>query len=41
MKNEEATPIVALKRNGGRIGSQVWIIRYTDNMGDEAYQKKG
>jgi hypothetical protein len=40
-KNEEATPIVALKNRGNRNASQVWIIRYTDNMGDEAYQKKG
>ena len=40
-KNEEATQILALKNRGNRNASQVWIIRYTDNMGDEAYLKKG
>jgi hypothetical protein len=42
-KDDEAQPVWVSNRIGGRHGhpSQKWKIVYTDQMGDEAYDKKG
>jgi len=37
--DEEAQPVWAMNNNGN--ASQRWRIVYTDNMGDQAYDKKG
>jgi hypothetical protein len=38
--NKEAQPII-VSRDLGKSAAQQWIIRYSDALGDEAYQKKG
>jgi hypothetical protein len=40
-QNKEAQPIIAARDLGRRNNAQQWIIRYADNLGDEAYLKKG
>jgi len=40
-KDVEAQRVHALNRLGGNDASQRWRVIYTDNMGGEAYRKKG
>jgi len=40
-KDREAQPVHVLNKLGGRHPSQLWRVVYVDNLGDQAYTKKG